>query len=132
MFVLMLSFVSISIRPPVLAFMKVPSIIMPVSVPMTVTLPSPPVLLHLSVRDAFMHRAVAKTGGNRDYRTGHPITDDMTPWSIIVPGSVPVPMMRAIPVTVIKEYIHVLIRRIIHIGVWYHDKARRCRYHKWW
>jgi hypothetical protein len=47
-------------------------------------------------------------------------------------GSIPMTMVRAIPGTVIKEYICVHTRWIIHIGIRYHDQPRWRRDHEGW
>jgi len=94
-------------------------------VPVLITLPLSPVLLHLPVRHLLMLRAVTVAGWNCKDPTGHLINYDRVPRSIIMGRAEPVPPVRSIPVTLIKENILVNFGRVINISVRDHDQSGR-------
>ncbi len=55
----------------------------------------------------------------------YPFTLNLGPWSVIAIGSVPMPLMGAVPVTVVKEYVCMNIGHIVDVRLGYDDHWRR-------
>jgi hypothetical protein len=97
--------------------------------PVSIPLPCPPISVQVCVRDTLIpsHTVIAwQVQENRRYICHR----EITPGSIVANGTVPTPLVWAIPVTVIEEDIRCDIRAKIGIRPWYNSYHRWSRNHK--
>ena len=91
------------------------STIMPI--PVFLFLPASPVFLDIYVFNALMPwRYVPEIVRHTDHGMGNPGGFNVYPRSVIDCGTVPMPMVRAIPIALVKEDIHLYVRGKIDIG----------------
>ena len=105
----------------------------PSSVPFPVLVPLPclPVLSDISMRDVPMSGGdMAEIGRHIDYGTRHSFGREVNPLSIVGFGSIPMSLMRTIPVTLVEKDIYVNVRGKVDIGPGYDEHGGWCRNHQ--
>ena len=100
--------------------------------PVSLTLPFSPILFQLPVRYMLVSGWYPAIVGRQLYQSsGHSMGFNGDPWPIVGLGSVPVPLVRSIPVTVIKENIDGNTRDHVYIGPWYHGNCGWSSQYEW-
>jgi hypothetical protein len=75
---------------------------------------------------------MAEIGGHIDYGTRHSFGGEVNPLSIVGFGSIPMSLMRTIPVTLVEKDIRVHVRGKVDIGPGYNEHGGWCTNHQGW
>jgi hypothetical protein len=122
-FVLLL-FAVFFIFPVLLFFFMFPLVFFPIFI----LLPCPPVFLHLTVRNVLMAgRYLAPVRGKVVDMSGKTVLFNINPSSVIACGTVPVSLIRPIPVPAVEDDVDIYRRRIVGIGSRNDEYIRRSR-----